>query len=246
MPTGKVAFWNLQRAGISSDIAKLKRAQALAKDAQLTIFAEVMQKCPVFEAEAFVYGSVTSHSLCYAALNPDGEALPMVAVDVEVAPAFASQIKGGKDPSEHFNRKMVEVVHGYDNWPRVFAIHANAAKGEKVATICAMWLSEMVTGNWVLIGDLNVEPEALTKWLTHFEVKASLAYSREATHSSVRASSSSSSSSVTSELGTFTVSEKVLDYVIHSDGMKSEVVRLRRGISDHEAILLTWFTGSSQ
>jgi hypothetical protein len=113
------------------------------------------------------------------------------------------------------NRKLVEIDHGFPNWPRVFMLHANAAKGKKCTTICAIWLENMVKGDWLMAGDFNDEPADVMAWLDWFGSDPAVWEPDDWTHHSSKISRTS---------GFQLLSEKRLDYVVSSDTFQSITV----------------------
>lgn len=224
MPEGKVMFWNVQHLSDNSDPNKVERITKTVQgvNAEVKLLCEVMSTYRGAASEAHTYRRTTGHTLRYAACDAGLNRLPIRAVnEVKVAQRFAKSFKGGARISFWLVRKLVEVQHGLANWPRLFMIHSNAAKGVKCTTVCAMWLAENIPGEWLLVGDFNGSPEKMAAMMNLMTVNVSICRPDDWTHSSGKKTA-------------------MLDYAICSPGMTATVGVVRRNQSDHRPILVSW------
>lgn len=224
MPEGKVMFWNVQHLAEGSSDKKVERINKTLQytNTDVKLLCEVMATYKGATSEAHTYRRTTGHTLRYAAMNAGLNRLPIRAVDeVRVLNRFAKSFKGGARINFWLVRKLVEIQHGLANWPRLFMIHANAAKGVKCTTVCAMWLADNIAGDWLLVGDFNGTPEKMNAMMNLMTVNVSICPPNGWTHSSGKKTA-------------------MLDYAICSPGMTATVGVVRRDESDHRPIVVSW------
>lgn len=224
MPEGKVMFWNVQHLSDNSKVSKIDRITKTLHyvNADVKLLCEVMATCKYAALEAHTYRRTTGHTLRYAAMNAGLNRLPIRAMNnLTVGQRFAKSFKGGASVNFWLVRKLVEVRHGLANWPRLFMLHANAAKGVKCTTVCAMWLADNIAGDWLLVGDFNGTPEKMDAMMDLMTVNVSICPPDGWTHSSGKKTA-------------------MLDYAICSPGMTATVSVVRRDESDHRPIVVSW------
>ena len=226
MPEGKVMFWNVQHLSENSKESKVDRITKTLQhvNADVKLLCEVMASYRGADSEAHTYRRTTGHTLRYAAMDAGLNRLQIRPVNnLTVGQRFAKSFKGGASVNFWLVRKLVKIRHNFRNWPQLFMIHANAAKGVKCTTVCAMWLAENIRGPWLLVGDFNGTPEKMDAMMNLLTVNVSICPPNGWTHSSGKKTA-------------------MLDYAICSPGMNATVNVVRRDESDHRPIVVSWRT----
>ena len=167
----KLLWWNTLRLSAESDDKKVNAIEATQGEADFSFFGEVMESGG---GDAMNYRKSTGHQLGYTAYAGNNVQQLQVyePADQDMG---ASGFKGGSKFSGISDRKCAyKLCKGNAGDIHVYIFHAPASSsgGAKAVAFLAVALNALHGGQpWVLIGDLNVEPEDLKKQCRALPIK---------------------------------------------------------------------------
>lgn len=163
----KILFWNLRRLGEGSDDGRKAAINQVRKSAapDFTLLCELVSTCTYPPATNLSYRKPNAYQLCYGCIDSKGDfieitrELPLVTDEYRQA-----GFKGQNDFSQLADRAL-GYVGQLEDGTHVYMLHAPAgsSSAKKAVSFVACWLHSLYGANerWILIGDLNVEPDAL-------------------------------------------------------------------------------------
>jgi hypothetical protein len=160
----KIAFWNVQRLGASTDPARggVVRRLLTYWQADLYLFCELTTQCDIPEAQNMTYRAENAAQLCYGAMDVDLDTVELTAFTPSPTGGYRrAGYKGGNRFAQLADRALAHAGHHFG--VEVYVIHAPASNNAvKVMSFAASSLDELHgTDPWLLIGDFNVEPDKL-------------------------------------------------------------------------------------
>lgn len=166
----KIVWWNTQRFGAGTDIARRNGLEAMSGQwnlPDLLLFCELTALSKFPQALNLTYRRQTNRQLCYGVVKTaDPQPNPVKFLPV-VTPAYRGAMynqqafRGGGD-----FRRLVNRAPGWMNFDgiAIYFFHAPAHRDAAARAVTFLVSSLVQThGNnpWILVGDLNVEPETL-------------------------------------------------------------------------------------
>lgn len=166
----RITFWNVRHLSAGSDDDRKHAIGSTLKawKADLMFFSELTPQSVWPPAQNLTYRRANSHQLCYGCLDNTWTSQPLVrdtpttTADYEAATSF----KGPRDFTELADRALAYfgTVNSGGQQVHIYVLHAPAGKGsaKKAVAFAACYLNQH-HGNtpWLMIGDLNVEPDDL-------------------------------------------------------------------------------------
>lgn len=166
----KIGFWNLRRLGASSSEEKRKYIAATIErlHIDLLFMCELLAGSSYPEAWNLTYRDKNPHQLCYACVDANGKPVPMDRYDPVSTHAYrALGLSGVNTFSSLVNRAPAKVVFRTErgNAINVIALHAPASEVPATVALAFLVADLIARGGrrWVLIGDLNVEPDTFSE-----------------------------------------------------------------------------------
>ncbi len=161
----RLMFWNVKRLGDGTDKARKdilnEKIGELKPD--LVILCELMRTCKFPTPVNLTYRKENPHQLCYGVYDP-ATGIDLVGVkayspvDADVDDYKDAGFKGGSNFKRLTDRAAADI--GTWNGIRIFAFHAPGGAGLRSVSFLGCDLNKIKTP-WMLIGDLNVEPDIL-------------------------------------------------------------------------------------
>lgn len=236
MPTS-LMFWNVERLGAGTD-ADIKDGIVYVADAQKATYeayCELTQACQVMTPWNLTYRKKKSQQICYGARqytalpNPVVYPIPTQMVMTRVVPLTTPAYQQANYPGGNdFTKLTARAPASYAmalNGVFVFVYHApaNAAKAERAVAFLACYLTAAYpANNWLLIGDLNVEPGQLANSGVGIPLAQMIVSTGEPTHQKY----------------------KELDYAISNNPNMFKIWRVKANqryqLSDHRPICVAW------
>ncbi len=228
----RLMFWNVERLGDGTDKARKDILQERISDLKpdLVILCELMQTCKYPTPINLTYRKENPHQLCYGVYDPaTGKDYAGVKayspVDADVDDYKGAGFKGGTNFKQLTDRAAADI--GVWNKIHLFAFHAPGGAGLHSVSFLACDLNKIKTP-WMLIGDLNVEPDNLKKAKLGIVVSDLILDPGKVTH-----------------MNPATKKDNVYDYALTnvqgvSIEVKSRFTRSTLAISDHLPIIVAW------
>lgn len=181
----KILFWNTQRLGGKSDKDRISVLHGLVdgEKADVNLYCELTQQCDAPSPINLNYRTKNKYQLCYGARNAKGD-MPITIANIEITDDYAlAKYKGGKAFKKITSRCVGSV--GTQGDVEVFFFHAPASHNAiKAVSFAACSLNKRFGDEpWMLIGDLNVEPDELAKAKVGIDLSGLIKRSGRATHS---------------------------------------------------------------
>jgi hypothetical protein len=162
----RILFWNVRHLGEGTDEARkaaiTRVSQSLKPD--YTIFCELVTTSTYPPAINLSHRMTNPYQLCYGCMDAAGTFGTITRADpLPTDEYMEAGFKGGNDFSELADRALGYV--GELGGAHVYVLHAPSGSGsaQKAVSFVACWLHGQYGADtpWILIGDLNVEPEKL-------------------------------------------------------------------------------------
>jgi endonuclease/exonuclease/phosphatase family metal-dependent hydrolase len=182
----RIVFWNVQRLGAGTPQARQEALHQIRNwngIPDVYLFCELVSTCPRPLAQDLNYRRLTHAQLCYGAMNHNYQDIQLTAVVPRLATSYKGSSKGGNDFKLLADRALAQV--GTYGGVDVYLIHAPASnKARKVMSFIACSMDEHHPGNWLVVGDFNVEPDVLASAPVRIDVGSYIRRSGVATHRS--------------------------------------------------------------
>jgi endonuclease/exonuclease/phosphatase family metal-dependent hydrolase len=179
----KIFFWNVQRLGKGSDLARTKAIKTVIKsvNADLSLFCELTRQCGFPASQNLTYRKEDERQLCYGCLDAASKTVELDEVTPLVTDAYTQAgYKGGTNFRELTDRAVghAKKVDGVE----IYVIHAKAqsSEAEKIMAFLACYLDDLykTTTPWLVIGDFNVIPEKLKRSRVGINLNDLMRYTR--------------------------------------------------------------------
>ena len=182
----KIGFWNVERLSDGTDKdrkAAIKKVfRGISPD--YALFCELTTQCKFPKPWPLTYRKQSSSLLCYGCLDKDLDDIVLEAYLPDVTDDYRNaNRKGGTDFRSLADRAVGHLgnVAGVE----VFVIHAPAgsSSAQKAVAFLACHLNYTYKNKaWLVIGDLNVEPEDLVKVPVGIDLSGLILNTGEKTH----------------------------------------------------------------
>ena len=172
----RILFWNVQRlGGVTDDVRRTIIGNVFyAMVPDLILLCELTTASLIPKAQNITYRVKGKYQLCYGAIDANGTDIPLTRVNPAAGPKYANQFIGGNNFSNLVNRALACV--GFYNNYNIYVFHAPACQfgAERALTFLTYALDALHPGaNWLVIGDLNIEPWNLSDYVQNYVFQSS-------------------------------------------------------------------------
>lgn len=164
----RILFWNVQRLGWTTDDARRTIIGNVfySEAPNLLLLCELTTASAIPQGQNITYRLQHPAQLCYGAVDQDGNSIPLTRVNPIAGAGYAGQFIGGNNFANLVNRALAYV--GFANNYNIYVFHAPAYQfgAERALTFITYALNALHAGqNWLVIGDLNIEPFNLSPYV---------------------------------------------------------------------------------
>jgi hypothetical protein len=168
--TTRILFWNVQRLGAATDIDRKNSLKIYCAEykADVELFCELTTAAAYPNPRNFTHRKENASQLCYGALQGGVDVAGMQQVEMPVPASYPRNQFGGSSDFKLLSHRALAYVGPFGGGD-VYLFHAPAylegAARSVTYAACALDAHYGAAGHWLLIGDLNIEPDVLEQVL---------------------------------------------------------------------------------